>query len=124
MANEAGLAVLRECKRDDCDYKVPNVDLLMAMAIHPASGDGVGGGGGGGKSNAPIPQLDENISEVLWTSWRNRFERWQLSCNISDKAVENRIFKAIPNALADQIRVNLAGNEIRQCSWPISRKLS
>ena len=101
MANEAGLAVLRECKRDDCDYKVPNgvadlKDILMAMTIHPASGGGVGGGGGGGKSNAPIPQLEENISEVSWTSWWNRFERWQLSCKISDKAAEYRIFRINP----------------------------
>ena len=34
-----------------------------------------------------------------------------MSCKISDKAVENRIFEAIPNALADQICVGLAGNE-------------
>ena len=80
-------------------------------AIHPASGGGVSGGGRGGKSNAPIPQLEENISEVLWTSWRNRFERWQWSCKISDKAVQNRILEAFHNALADQICVNLAGNE-------------
>ena len=76
MGNEAGLAVLRQCERDDCDYKVPNgvadlKDILMAMAnhisaIHPVSGGGDGGGGGGGKSNAPIPQLEENISEVSW----------------------------------------------------------
>ena len=88
----------------------------MAMAnhlaaIHPASGGSEGGGGGGGKSNAPIPQLEENISEVSWTSWKNRFDRWQFSCKISDKSVENRIFEAIPNALADQICVGLNGNK-------------
>ena len=80
MANEAELAALRKCERDDCDYKVPKgvkdfKDILMAMAnhlaaIHPASGGSEGGGGGGGKSNAPIPQLEENISEVSWTSWK------------------------------------------------------
>ena len=101
-ANEAGLAILRECERDDCDYKVPNEvadlkDILLDMAthlaaIHPASGGGDGcGGGGGGRSNAPIPQLEDNISEVSWTSWRNRFQRWPLSCKFFDKAVENRI---------------------------------
>ena len=31
-------------------------------AVHPASGGSEGGGGG--KSNAPIPQLEENISEI------------------------------------------------------------
>ena len=99
MASVAELAALRKCERVDCDYKVPNgvadlKDILMVMAnhlaaIHPASGGSEGGGGGGSKSNAPIPQLDENISEVSWTSWKNRFDRWQLSCKISDKAVEN-----------------------------------
>ena len=42
-----------------------------------------------------------------------RFERWQLSCKISDKAVENRILKAIPNELADQICVGLKGAETK-----------
>ena len=91
--------------------------MVMAnhlAAIHPASGGSEGGGGGGSKSNAPIPQLDENISEVSWTSWKNRFDRWQLSCKISDKAVENRIFEAIPNALADQICVGLSGTESKE----------
>ena len=87
----AELAALWKCERDDCDFKVPNVvedlkDILAVMAnhlaaMHPVSGGSEGGGGGGGKSNAPIPQLDENISEVSRTSWKNRFDRWQLSCN-------------------------------------------
>ena len=94
----AELAALRKCERDGCEFKVPNVvevlkDILVVMANHlaavrPMSG-GSEGGGGGGKSNAPIPQLDENISEVSWTSWKNRFDRWQLSCKISDSAVVN-----------------------------------
>ena len=100
MASAVELATLRICERDDCDFKVLNgvtdlKDILMAMAnhlaaIHPASGGSEGGGGGGGaKSNAPIPQLDEDITEVQWSAWKSRFERWQLSCKISDKAVEN-----------------------------------
>ena len=124
MASVEELAALRKCERVDCDYKVLNgvtdlKDILMAMAnhlaaIHPASGGSEGGGGGGSKSNAPIPQLEENISEVSWTSWKNRFDRWQLSCKITDKAVENRIFEAIPNALADQICVGLTGEENKE----------
>ena len=123
MASAAELATLRLCERGDCEYKVPNgvtdlKDILLAMqnhAIlgHPAAG-GSEGGGGGSKSNAPIPQLEENISEVSWTSWRNRFDRWQLSCKITDKAVENRVFEAIPNTLADQICVDLAGDENKE----------
>ena len=124
MASEDELIALRKCEREDCEYKILNgvkdlKDILMAIAnhfaaIHPASGGSEGGGGGGGKSNAPIPQLEENISEISWSAWRNRFDRWQLSCKISDKAVENRVFEAIPNALADQICVGLAGNENKE----------
>ena len=69
---------------------------------------------GGSKSNAPIPQLEENITEVQWTAWKNRFDRWQASCKITDKAVENRIFESIPNTLADQICVSLSGEEDKQ----------
>ena len=69
---------------------------------------------GGSKSNAPIPQLEENITEVQWTAWKNRFERWQASCKITDKAVENRIFESIPNTLADQICVSLSGEEDKE----------
>ena len=122
MASEDELIALRKCEREDCEYRIPNgvkdlKDILMAMAnhlaaIHPASGGSEGGGGG--KSNAPIPQLEENISEISWSAWRNRFDRWQLSCKISDKAVENRVFEAIPNALADQICVGLAGNKNKE----------
>ena len=92
MASPADLATLRVCERADCEFKVLNgitdlKDILMAMskhiaAIHLASGgsEGGGGGAGGAKSNAPIPPLDEDITEVQWSAWKSRFERWQLSC--------------------------------------------
>ena len=70
-----------------------------------------GGGAGCAKSNAPIPTLDADVNEVQWFAWLARFERWQLSCKISNKAVENRILKAIPNLLADQICVGLKADE-------------
>ena len=122
MASPADLATLRICEREDCEFTVLNgvtdlKDILMAMAnhlaaIHPARGGSEGGrGGGGGKSNVPIPQLDEDITEVQRCGLKSRFERWQLPCKISDKAVENRIFEAIPNTLADQICVGLVGTE-------------
>ena len=85
MASEDELIALRKCEREDCEYRIPNgvkdlKDILMAMAnhlaaIHPASGGSEGGRGGGGKSNAPIPQLKENILEISWAAWRNRFDR-------------------------------------------------
>ena len=51
------------------------------------------------------------MSEVQWSAWLSRFERWQLSCKISDRAVENPVLEAIPNELADQICVGLKGDE-------------
>ena len=122
MAPEDELKALRKCEKEACEHNIPNgvkdlKDILMAMAnhlaaVHPASGGSEGGGGG--KSNAPIPQLEENITEIQWSAWRNRFDRWALACKLSDKAVENRVFEAIPNALADQICVGLAGNENKE----------
>ena len=50
---------------------------------------------------------------IQWDAWVSRFERWQLACKISDKAVENRILEAIPNHLADQICVGLVGIETK-----------
>ena len=89
---------------------------MLAMSnhiasMHPVAGGSEGGGAGGAKSNAPIPTLDADVTEVQWSAWKSRFERWQLSCKISDKAVENRILEAIPHQLADQICVGLLGSE-------------
>ena len=119
--SEAELASLRICEQAGCTFQVPdgvvalnNILVIMTnhlAAVHPR--DGGSEGGGGGKSNAPIPQLEEQISEVAWTSWVNRFNRWQLSCKVSDSAVVNRVFEAIPNQLADQICVGLVGNETK-----------
>ena len=124
MADPADLATLRLCERTDCNFAVINgitelKDIPLAMSnhiasMHPASGGAEGGGAGGGaKSNAPIPTLDEDVTEVQWSAWKSRFERWQLSCKISDKAVENRIMECIPNQLADQICVGLLGTETK-----------
>ena len=118
----ADLAALRLFERSDCSFSVNNAitelkNILLAMSnhiasMHPASGGSEGGGAGGGtKSNAAIPALDEDVTKIQWAAWVARFERWQLACKISDKAVENRILEAIPNQLADQICVGLLGNE-------------
>jgi hypothetical protein len=113
-------AAIRLCEQNECDFEVNNAlveakDILQAMtnhllAVHPVSG-GDGGGGGGSKSNAEIPSLDEECSQIQYAAWVARFERWQLACKISDKSVENRILEAIPNSVADQIVVSLVGNE-------------
>ena len=112
----ADLAAPRLSERTDCLYTVSNAvqelkDILLVMSnhiasMHPASGGSEGGGGAGGaKSNAAIPALDEDVTEIQWAGWLARFKR------ISDKAVENRILEAIPSQLADQICVGLVGNE-------------
>ena len=122
MATEAQLAQLRVCERTECTFAVMNAitdlnNILMAMSNHIASmhpagaGGGEGVGAGGAKSNAPIPTLEADVSKVQWLAWLSRFERWQLSCKIGDKAVENRVLEAIPNDLADQICVGLKGDE-------------
>ena len=121
MASAEELAALRQCEKDGCEHRIPNGvtnlrDILLAMsnhlaAVHPSSG---GSEGGGAKSNAAIPQLEEGISEIQWSAWRARFDRWTLACKLSDKAVENRVFESIPNALADQICVGLVGNEDKE----------
>ena len=51
------------------------------------------------------------MTEVQWSAWTSRFERWQLACKISDKAVKNRILEAMPNQLADEICVGLLETE-------------
>jgi hypothetical protein len=102
-ATQADLATLRICERTYCTCAVLNgitdlKNILMVMSNHIAS---------------MHPAADEDVTEVKWSAWLARFERWQLSCKISDKAVENRILKAIPNQLADQICVGLKGKETK-----------
>jgi hypothetical protein len=121
VPGEADLAASRLCERNECTFSVNNAlvevkDILQAMtnhllAVHPASGGDGGGGAGGSKSNAAIPALDEECSQIQYAAWVARFERWQLACKISDKQVENRILEAIPNSVADQIVVSLVGNK-------------
>ena len=84
MATQADLATLRICERTDCTFAVLNgitdlKDILMATSnhiasMHPAAGGSEGGGGAGGsKSNAPIPTLDEDVTQVQWSAWLARF---------------------------------------------------
>ena len=69
----ADLAAIRLCERSDCTFSVSNAlvevkDILQAMtnhllAVHPASGNSDrGGGAAGSKSNAAIPELEEECS--------------------------------------------------------------
>ena len=82
----AELAALRQCEKEGCEHRIPNrvtdlKNILLAMsnhlvAVHPFS---TGSEGGGAKSYAAIPQLKEGISEIQWSAWRARFDRWALA---------------------------------------------
>ena len=119
MASKQELTALRQWEKPECEHKITNglkdvKDILLAMsnhlaAVHPTSGGSEGGVGA--KSNATIPMLDEGLSEIAWSAWRARFDRWALACKLSDKNIENVVFECIPNTLADQIAVDLEGNE-------------
>ena len=81
---EVDFAAIRLCKRNECTFSVNNAlvevkDILQAMtnhllAVHPVSGGDGGGGAGGSKSNAAIPALDEECSQIQYAAWVARFE--------------------------------------------------
>ena len=113
---------MRQCEKPGCDHSITNglkdvKDILLAMinhlaAVYPTSGGSEGGGGV--KSNAAITMIEEGLSEIAWSAWRARFDRWALACKLSDKNIENQVFECITNALADQIVVDLEGNEDKE----------
>ena len=117
----AHLASLRLCEKPDCVYAVTNAlvdfkDILHAMsnhiaAIHPSTQPE--GGGGASKSTASIPMLEENITETQWAAWKARFDCYCVACKLSDKNIENCVFECIPSSLADQIVVDLTGDETK-----------
>ena len=122
MASEQELTALRQCEKPGCEQKITNglkdvKDILLAMsnhlaAVHPKSGGSEGGGGA--KSNAAIPMLKEGLSEIAWSASQPRFDPWALACKLSDRNIENSVFECIPNELADQIVVDLEGNEDKE----------
>ena len=50
--------------------------------------------------------LEEGLSEIAWSAWLARSDRWALACKLSDKNIEN--------APVDQIVVDLEGNEDKE----------
>ena len=66
-------------------------------------------GGGAAKSLATIPMLEEAIIETQGAAWKHQFDRYCVSCKLSDKDIQNGIFETIPSSLVDQIKVNLSG---------------
>ena len=55
--------------------------------------------------------LEEAITETQWAAWKQRFDRYSVSCKLSDKDIQNRIFETIPASVAHQIEVDLSGWE-------------
>ena len=118
--DNVALAALRRCLVPECEYAVTNgltdVDhILRAVnnhiaAIHPPSTKSEGSGGAA-KSTATIPLLEEAITETQWAAWKHRFDRYCVTCKLSDKDIENCVFETIPSSLADQIVVDLSGEE-------------
>ena len=43
-----------------------------------------------------------------------RFDRYCTSCKLSDDEIKNLVFEAVPTVLADQICVDLEGNETKE----------
>ena len=83
MASEAELAALRPCEKEGCAMS------NHLAAAHPSNR---GSEGGGAKGNAAIPQLEEGTSEIQWSAWQVRFDRWALASKLSDKAIENWVW--------------------------------
>ena len=118
--DNVALASLRRCLVPNCDYTVTNgltdVDhILRAVsnhiaAIHPPSTKSEGSGGVA-KSTATIPMLEEAITETQWAAWKHRFDRYCVTCKLSDKDIEKCVFETIPSSLADQIAIDLSWEE-------------
>ena len=124
--DENALVQLRMCAVANCDFTVQNgltnVDhILLAMSNHiPVTHTASTGEGGGAKSTAVIPMLDEAITEVQYSAWKSRFDRYCVTCKLKDTDIVNQIFETIPSSLADQILIDLDGSETKDV---ICRKL-
>ena len=116
------LAELRAFGAESCEYKVPNsltdVDHILKalnnyiLAVHPAVQKPAGEGFA--KSTATWPLLEDSISETAYQAWLYRFDRYCVSCKLSNDDIKNWVLKAVPTILADQICVDLAGNETKE----------
>ena len=58
--------------------------------------------------------LEEAITETQWSAWKVKFDRYCMTCKLSDKDIQNCVFKTILSSLADQIAVDLSGQETKE----------
>ena len=114
------LVQLRKCAVPNCDFTVQNgltnVDhILRAMSNHIKGAHNASRSEGrGAKSTAVIPMLDEAITEVQYSAWRSRFDRYCVTCKLTDRDIVNWILETIPTSLADQIVIDLDGTESKE----------
>ena len=57
--------------------------------------------------------LEESITETQWAAWKPRFDQYCVACKHNDKNIENCVFETISSSLADQISVDLTGDETK-----------
>ena len=57
--------------------------------------------------------LEESFTETQWAAWKDRFDHYCVACKVSDKNIENHVFKTTQSSLADQIAVDLTGDETK-----------
>ena len=119
---ESDLAELRRCGANSCDYQVPNAlkdvnHILKALKNHILGAHPVvnkPNGGGSAKSTASLPTLDNSITETAYKAWLFRFDRYCISHKLTDDKIKKRKFEAVPTVLADQICVDIEGNESKE----------
>ena len=90
------LAQLRKCEAAECEYKVPNgaKDITQIIGVlnrhilasHPVRQKPAGGGSV--KLSATLPILEEGISENQYQAWLYRFERYCVSCKLTDDEIK------------------------------------
>ena len=90
------LAQLRRCEAVECEYKVPNgiTDITQIIGVlnnhilasHPVVQKPAGGGSE--KFNATLSILEEVISETQYQAWLYRFERYCVSCKLTDDEIK------------------------------------
>ena len=113
---------LRACGEESFEYKVLNglmdVDLILkALNNHILAVDPVvqkPAGGGFTKSTTTLPMLEEPISETAYQACMYRFDIYCVSCKLSNNEIKHRLFEAVPTMPADQICVDLEGNESKE----------
>ena len=118
---ESDRASLRACGAVECEYKVPNgvkdIDhVLKALNNHllATHGNSQKQTSTTAKSTATLPALGESISETAYQVWLYRFDRYCISCHLSDDDIKNRVLEAVPTILADQIFMDLKGDESKE----------